>query len=109
MKTVSAFLVASLSLVTASLFLVPGTAQAMPLDDSSPAARAALNRQQAELARDQLEQDAANLQAYRMALAERAAEIRHERAAHREAMAAYDAQVRHYEQAMRAWHDDVHS
>ena len=106
MKTFSAF-------VAASLCLSAVTAHAQQKTDSSQQAspsqqaRAALNRQQAEYARHQLEQNAANRRAYQAAMAARAAKIQQQRQTHDAAVAAHDAKVQRYKEAMRQWRADV--
>jgi|GEM_PF-5714358 len=98
MKAFSAILAAGLCLGAVG-------AHAQQMTVSPEQARAALNRHEAALARQQLDQDMANQQAYQMAVAARAAEIARQQQAHEAAMANYNAQVQRYQAALQEWHN----
>jgi hypothetical protein len=99
MKTFSVILAASLCLGAVS-------AHAQQANMTPEQARAALNSQEAMLARQQLDQDIANQQAYRAAVAARESEIERQKQIHEAAMANYDAQVQRYHAALHEWHDE---
>jgi len=98
MKTFSVILAASLCLGAVG-------AHAQQANMTPEQARAALNSQEAMLARQQLDQDMANQQAYQASVAARASEIDRQKQIHEAAMAAYDVQLQRYHAALQEWHD----
>lgn len=76
-----------------AVFLAASTVQAHPTAASPQEARAALNREQAEFARHQLAQNAANRVAYEEAVKSRADEIQHNQSAYQDAMTRWRADV----------------
>lgn len=93
----------------AALAAVP--AQSQPPHASAEDQRALLNEQQAQLARQQLEQNAANRRAFEQATQDRLIAIHREQAAYAERQAAYDAEkarlAHEHDEAMERWRADV--
>ena len=94
-------------ILAAGLCLAAPAAYAQMDQSSSQAARAALNGQQADMAQQQLDQDAADRQAYEAAQAARQARIDRHEANYDAAMQMHYASVHEYHEAMRAWRADV--
>ena len=95
------------TMIALAMCLAPVVAEAHAASDPAQEARANLNSQQAEFARHQLEQNAAERQAYAAAVEARAAKISQDQLAYEAAQKAHDAEIRQYQEKLQKWRADT--